>query len=119
VIENDEFIALVSALEQNTSLRHLDLRRNDRVSERAFLALVDSLPEIKTLQEFVFSDAQVLARPCLYCRQDCARTRAYFVSPLPVACLCWSHQQLKKRINALAAGCRKWNDWGTGTAFAL
>jgi hypothetical protein len=40
----------VSALEQNTSLLHLDLRRNHGLSERAFLALAGSLPKIKVLQ---------------------------------------------------------------------
>jgi hypothetical protein len=43
-------MALVSALEQNTSLLQLGLRSNDRVSELAFLALAESLPEIKVLQ---------------------------------------------------------------------
>jgi hypothetical protein len=42
-------IALVSALEQNISLLRLDLRSNDDVSEQAFLALAESLPEIKVL----------------------------------------------------------------------
>jgi hypothetical protein len=50
-IGDDGFIALVSALEQNTSLLHLDLRFNpDVVSERAFLALAESLPKTKVLQ---------------------------------------------------------------------
>jgi Ran GTPase-activating protein (RanGAP) involved in mRNA processing and transport len=49
-IGNDGFIALVSALEQNTSLLQLDLRRCTSFSERAFLALAGSLPEIKVLQ---------------------------------------------------------------------
>jgi hypothetical protein len=49
-IDDDGFIALVSALEQNTSLLHLDLRDNYKLSERAFLALADSLPNIKVLQ---------------------------------------------------------------------
>jgi hypothetical protein len=40
----------VSALEQNASLLHLNLRSNCCVSERAFLALAESLPEIKALQ---------------------------------------------------------------------
>jgi Ran GTPase-activating protein (RanGAP) involved in mRNA processing and transport len=47
VIENDEFIELISALEQNTSLLYLDLRRNHRVFTRAFLALAECLPKIK------------------------------------------------------------------------
>jgi Ran GTPase-activating protein (RanGAP) involved in mRNA processing and transport len=50
-ISDDGFIALVSALEQNTSLLHLDLSYNNGLSERAFLALAESLPEIKTLQQ--------------------------------------------------------------------
>jgi Ran GTPase-activating protein (RanGAP) involved in mRNA processing and transport len=50
-IGDDGFIALVSALEQNTSLLQLDLRNNDHVSDQAFLALAESLPDIRTLQE--------------------------------------------------------------------
>jgi Ran GTPase-activating protein (RanGAP) involved in mRNA processing and transport len=49
-IGDDGFIALVSALEHNTSLLHLDLRDNLIISKRAFLALATSLPEIKVLQ---------------------------------------------------------------------
>jgi hypothetical protein len=40
------FIELVSALEQNTSLLHLDLRHFVGFNERAFLALAESQPEI-------------------------------------------------------------------------
>jgi Ran GTPase-activating protein (RanGAP) involved in mRNA processing and transport len=54
-IDDDGFIALVSALAQNTSLLHLYLRGNHGVSERAFLALAESLPEIKVLQQFDFN----------------------------------------------------------------
>jgi Ran GTPase-activating protein (RanGAP) involved in mRNA processing and transport len=50
LIGDDGFIALVSALAQNTSLLQLDLRDNHGFSERAFLALAGSLPEIKVLQ---------------------------------------------------------------------
>jgi hypothetical protein len=50
-VGDDGFIALVSALQQNTSLLNLDLRSNHRFSERALLALAESLPEIKVLQE--------------------------------------------------------------------
>jgi Ran GTPase-activating protein (RanGAP) involved in mRNA processing and transport len=50
-IGDDGFIALVSALEQNTSLLQLDLGYNYASGERAFLALADSLPEIKVLQQ--------------------------------------------------------------------
>jgi hypothetical protein len=49
-IGDDGFIALVSALEQNTSLLQLDLRSNDAVSEWAFLVFAESLPEIEVLQ---------------------------------------------------------------------
>jgi hypothetical protein len=46
----------VSALEKNTSLLHLVLRNTlVAVSERAFLALAESLPEIKVLQRVEFS----------------------------------------------------------------
>jgi Ran GTPase-activating protein (RanGAP) involved in mRNA processing and transport len=54
-IGDDGFIALVSALEQNTSLLQLDLRDNHGFSELAFLALADSLPEVKALQRVEFS----------------------------------------------------------------
>jgi hypothetical protein len=66
-IEDDGFIALVSALELNTSLLHLDLRYNRRFSERAFLALAESLPEIKVLQrlDFSWSSSLALAMPLL------------------------------------------------------
>jgi hypothetical protein len=47
---DDEFIALVSALESNTSLLHLDLRCSFCFSKLAFLALAKSLPAIKVLQ---------------------------------------------------------------------
>jgi Ran GTPase-activating protein (RanGAP) involved in mRNA processing and transport len=55
MIGDDGFIMLVSALEQNTSLLQLDLRDYAGISERAFLALAESLPEIKVLQEIDLS----------------------------------------------------------------
>jgi hypothetical protein len=79
-IGDDGLAALVSALEQNTSLLHLDLRDNDNdgddddddgddgfflsergFSERAFLALAESLPEMKVLQRIDFSWCNGLA----------------------------------------------------------
>jgi hypothetical protein len=53
-IGDDGFITLVSTLEHNTSLLHLDLRLGDGISERVFWALAESLPEIKVLQEVHF-----------------------------------------------------------------
>jgi hypothetical protein len=53
-IGDNGFIALVSALVQNTSLLQLDLRHNQFYSERGFLALAESLPEIKVLQQIDF-----------------------------------------------------------------
>jgi Ran GTPase-activating protein (RanGAP) involved in mRNA processing and transport len=55
-IGDDGIIALVSALEQNTTLLYLDLHHNFGVcfSERPFLALAESLPEIKVLQRVDF-----------------------------------------------------------------
>jgi Ran GTPase-activating protein (RanGAP) involved in mRNA processing and transport len=53
-IGDDGFIELMSALEQNTSLLQLGLRYNHSVSERVFLALAESLPEIKVLQRVDF-----------------------------------------------------------------
>jgi hypothetical protein len=60
-IGDDGFIALVSALEQNTSLLQLDLCYHEELSERSFLALARSLPEIKVLQEVHLSWSTVLA----------------------------------------------------------
>jgi Ran GTPase-activating protein (RanGAP) involved in mRNA processing and transport len=60
-IGDDDFIALVSALENNTSLLQLDFRDNHRLSERAFLALATSLPEIKVLQRLDLSFCPGLA----------------------------------------------------------
>jgi hypothetical protein len=45
----------VSALEQNASLLQLDFHDNDGIGERGFLALAESLPEIKVLQRFDLS----------------------------------------------------------------
>jgi hypothetical protein len=66
-IHDDGFIALVTALEQNTSLLQLDLRNSYGHSERVFLALAESLPEIRFLQRFdtVWCAGLVLAMPLL------------------------------------------------------
>jgi Ran GTPase-activating protein (RanGAP) involved in mRNA processing and transport len=60
-IGEDGLIALVSALEQNTSLLHLDLRSNRHFSERACLALAETLPGIKVLQQLDFDWCESLA----------------------------------------------------------
>jgi Ran GTPase-activating protein (RanGAP) involved in mRNA processing and transport len=49
-IRDDGFVALVSALEQNTSLQILDLEEN-HFCDRGFMALAESLPNIKGLQQ--------------------------------------------------------------------
>jgi Ran GTPase-activating protein (RanGAP) involved in mRNA processing and transport len=52
-IDNDGFMALMSALEQNTSLLQIDLRNQTEVvhiTQLTFLALAESLPKIKFLQ---------------------------------------------------------------------
>jgi hypothetical protein len=54
-IGDDGFIALMLALQQNTSLLHLDLSHNRGFIERAFLALAESIPEINTLQRVDFN----------------------------------------------------------------
>jgi Ran GTPase-activating protein (RanGAP) involved in mRNA processing and transport len=53
-IDNDGFVALVSALEQNTSLQILDLKYNI-IIDRGYMALAESLPNIKGLQEINIS----------------------------------------------------------------
>jgi Ran GTPase-activating protein (RanGAP) involved in mRNA processing and transport len=51
IIGKDGLIALLSALEQNSSLLHLDLRYANICNEQAFLTLAESLPGIKVLQQ--------------------------------------------------------------------
>jgi Ran GTPase-activating protein (RanGAP) involved in mRNA processing and transport len=54
-IRDDGFGALVSALEQNTSLQILDLK-NNTFGERGLMALAESLPNIKGLQKINMFD---------------------------------------------------------------
>jgi hypothetical protein len=121
VIGDDEFVALVSALEQNTSLLHLEwhhspFSHSPGFSERAILALAMSLPDIKTLQRLNFSlcTGLVSAMPLLV---GLRKNKSLF--RLHVANCARSHQQLKTRPDVPAVGCRKWSGWGTGTAFSL
>jgi Ran GTPase-activating protein (RanGAP) involved in mRNA processing and transport len=53
-IDADGVIAMVSTLEQNTSLQILNLRGND-FGERGYMALAESLPNIKGLQQIDFA----------------------------------------------------------------
>jgi Ran GTPase-activating protein (RanGAP) involved in mRNA processing and transport len=53
-IGDDCIFAVVSALEQNTGLQILDLKHN-RFGERGFMALVESLPNIKGLQQMTIA----------------------------------------------------------------
>jgi Ran GTPase-activating protein (RanGAP) involved in mRNA processing and transport len=53
-MSDDGFVALVSALEQNTSLQILKLRRN-HFAEQACMALAESLPNIKGLEQLSFT----------------------------------------------------------------
>jgi Ran GTPase-activating protein (RanGAP) involved in mRNA processing and transport len=68
-IGDDGFIAMISALEQNTSLLHLDLRDelSPGISERVFLALAEILPEIRVLQrvDFIWCTGLASAMPLL------------------------------------------------------
>jgi hypothetical protein len=52
-IDDDGLVALLSALEQNTSLQILDLK-NNLFAERGFMALAESLPNIRGLQQLYF-----------------------------------------------------------------
>jgi Ran GTPase-activating protein (RanGAP) involved in mRNA processing and transport len=60
-IKDDGLMALVSALEHNTSLLQLDLRDNLDLSKTAFLALATSLPKLKVLQRLDLSWCHDLA----------------------------------------------------------
>jgi Ran GTPase-activating protein (RanGAP) involved in mRNA processing and transport len=53
-IDDEGFVALVSSLERNESLRLLSLEEND-IGEGGFLALAESLPNIKGLQRIDFT----------------------------------------------------------------
>jgi Ran GTPase-activating protein (RanGAP) involved in mRNA processing and transport len=52
---DDGLIEFVSALERNRTMVELDLLWNDDLTERSFLALANSLPDIKTLQRLDLS----------------------------------------------------------------
>jgi Leucine-rich repeat (LRR) protein len=59
-IDDDGIVALVSSLEQNTSLQILSLAghghsHSNYFGERGFMALAESLPNIKGLQQVVFT----------------------------------------------------------------
>jgi hypothetical protein len=86
----DGFIALVSALEENTSLLHLDLR-GYAVNERAFLALAESLQEIKMLQqiELIWHPELASAMPLLLAglRQNTSLFRFHVVGCAPFCVL--------------------------------
>jgi Ran GTPase-activating protein (RanGAP) involved in mRNA processing and transport len=95
VIGDDGFVALVSALEQNTSLLHLDLRDNHHVSAGGFLALAASLPEIKVLQRIDFDWCPDLASAMPLLLAGLRKNTSLFRFHVPVARLFWSHQQLE------------------------
>jgi Ran GTPase-activating protein (RanGAP) involved in mRNA processing and transport len=54
-VDDDGFVALVFALKQNTSLQILDLEENHS-GERGLMALAESLPNIKGLQQIKMFD---------------------------------------------------------------
>jgi hypothetical protein len=123
-IGDDGFIELVSALGQNTSLLHLGLHLGVRLdtpafSERAFWALARVYQRSTCCNDLTLIGAQVSPLLCPFCWQDCGITQACSVSTLQIVHLLRFHRRLKTRLNALVAGCRKWNVWGTETAFAL
>jgi hypothetical protein len=92
-IDDDGFIALVSALEQNTSLLHLDLRHDSPniFGKRAFLALAESLPNIKVLQcvDLRWCIGLALAMPLLLAglRKNTSLFRFYVASCAPSSVL--------------------------------
>jgi hypothetical protein len=53
-IDDDGFVALVSSSEQNTTLQILDLKGNS-FHKRGFMALAETLPKIKGLQQLDFT----------------------------------------------------------------
>jgi Ran GTPase-activating protein (RanGAP) involved in mRNA processing and transport len=65
-IDDDGVVALVSALEQNTSLQILNFQRN-HFAERGFMALAESLPNIKGLHKIDIKGSGVCNRPPWHC----------------------------------------------------
>jgi hypothetical protein len=117
-IGDDGFITLISAQEQNTSLLQLDLCNNDE-SELAFLALAESLPEIKVLHRVDFDWCKGLASAMPLLLAGLRKNTSFFRFQVRSCAPSSVQLHLKKWINALAAGCRKWNGWGTGTVFSI
>jgi hypothetical protein len=63
-VDDDGFVALVSTLEHNTSLQILDLQGRG-IGERGLMALAESLPNIKGLQQLHFDTFQLATLPLL------------------------------------------------------
>jgi Ran GTPase-activating protein (RanGAP) involved in mRNA processing and transport len=91
-IEDDGFVDLVSALEQNTSLQIIDLKHND-FGERGFMALAKSLPNIKGLQEIHFT------------------ANASFQSTLPLLLQGFQKNTSLVEVNIDVAGFRHRGEW--------
>jgi hypothetical protein len=108
-IGDDGFIALVSALEQNTSLLHLDLRSNWDVSERVFWTLAESLPEINVLQRLDFDWRPGLTSAMPLLLQGLRNNTSLFRIHVANCATELVPPTTEKRLDALVAGCRKWN----------
>jgi Ran GTPase-activating protein (RanGAP) involved in mRNA processing and transport len=63
-MDDDGLITLASALEQSTSLQILDLQ-DYNFGERGFMALAESLPNIKVLQEIIIVKSLESSLPLL------------------------------------------------------
>jgi Ran GTPase-activating protein (RanGAP) involved in mRNA processing and transport len=118
-IGDDGFIPLMSALEQNTSLLHLDLRENHGGSERAFLALAESLPDIKALQQVDLNWCTDLASAMPLLLTGLRKNTSLFRIHVANFATSYAPPTPADAAEALATGCRKWNVWGTETAFSL
>jgi hypothetical protein len=86
-IDDDWFVALVSALEQNASLEILNLVRN-HFGERGLMALAKSLPNVKGLQKIIIS-SNAGFQSTLPLLLDCFRKNTSLVKvTIGIRCFC-------------------------------
>jgi Ran GTPase-activating protein (RanGAP) involved in mRNA processing and transport len=84
-IDDDGFVALVSTLEQNTSLEILNLRGND-FGGRGYMALAESLPNIKGLQQINVRVCGAFQSTTLSLLMECFRKNTSLVKVVISAC---------------------------------
>jgi hypothetical protein len=107
------------ALEENTSLLHLDLCRNHSLSEQPFVALAESLPEIEVLQrvDFHWCTGLVLVMPLLLA--GLRRNTSFFRFHVADCALSAVPPTPEETARYAGSWMQKWNAWFTEIAFSL